>query len=129
MEPLLAIIVAVAGAFGNEALNETARRTVGDLWEAAKKLIVTKYGSSQVPQLMDQMRREPTMSMAEHVAGQLTSLNATNDPEVARVFRELREAATRANSTTHSIHADTINGPGVSYGSVSYGSITINKST
>lgn len=94
MEPLLAIIVAVAGAFRNEALNEGARRTIGDLWEHAKKLIVTKFDASHpVPQLMDEMRRQPTMSAVEHVAAQLTALNVTSDPEVARVFRELAAAA------------------------------------
>ncbi len=46
MEPLLAIIVAVAGAFGNDTLNDTARRTISDLWDVAKKIIVAKFGVS-----------------------------------------------------------------------------------
>ncbi|WP_129775728.1 hypothetical protein [Peristeroidobacter soli] len=94
MEPLLSIIVAVAGAFGNQALEETTRRTIGELWEHAKQIIVTKFGAASLaPQLMDEMRRQPTMSAAEHVAAQLTALNVTNDPEVARVFRELAALA------------------------------------
>lgn len=111
MEPLLAIIVAVAGAFGNEALSETARRTIGDLWEHAKKLIVTKFDAPHlVPQLMDEMRRQPTMSTVEHVAAQLTALNVTSDPEVARVFRELAAAAKSASETTQSAYAGKIEG-------------------
>ncbi len=89
MEPLLAIIVAVAGAFGNEALDGAARRRIGDLWELAKNVIVAKFDTPLVPRLMEEMRRHPTMSTAEHVAAQLTALNVTNDPEVARLFREM----------------------------------------
>ncbi len=33
MGPLLSIIVAVAKAFGNQALEETTRRAIGELWE------------------------------------------------------------------------------------------------
>lgn len=94
MGPLLSIIVAVAKAFGNQALEETTRRAIGELWERAKQIIVTKFGTGHLAsQLMDEMRRAPTMSAAEHVAAQLTALNVTNDPEVARVFRELAALA------------------------------------
>ncbi|MFC4309230.1 hypothetical protein ACFPN2_09075 [Steroidobacter flavus] len=94
MEPLLSIIVAVARVFGHQALDETTRRTIGELWEHAKQIIVTKFGTAHLaPRLMDEMRRQPTMSAAEHVAAQLTALNVTNDPEVARVFRELAALA------------------------------------
>jgi uncharacterized protein (DUF1800 family) len=94
MEPLLSIIVAVARVFGNQAADETTRRTIGELWERAKQIIVTKFGAAHLaPRLMDEMRRTPTMSAAEHVAAQLTASNVTNDPEVARVFRELSALA------------------------------------
>lgn len=110
MEPLLTIIVAVAGAFGNETLSETARRTIGDLWEAAKKIIVVKFGSAHpVPQLMDEMQRRPTPSAVEHVAAQLTALNVTSDPEVARVFRELADAAKRAIGTAQNAYGGAVN--------------------
>jgi nucleotidyltransferase/DNA polymerase involved in DNA repair len=118
MEPLLSIIGVVAQAFGNEALNETARRTIGDLWEAAKKIIVAKFGSHPAPQLMDEMQRRPTPSAAEHVAAQLTALNVTSDPEVARVFRELADAAKRAIGTAPNVRAETVIGSQVSYGPV-----------
>ena len=106
MEPLLAIIVAVAGAFGNESLNDTARRTISDLWEVAKKIIVAKFGeTSPAPQLMAEMQRHPTMSAAEHVAAQLTALNVTSDPEIARIFRALAAAAKATNDTTRDAYA------------------------
>ena len=105
MEPLLAIIVAVAGAFGNESLNDTARRTIGDLWDVAKKIIVAKFGASPVSQLMDEMQRQPTMSAAEHVTAQLTALNVTSDPEIARIFRALAAAAKTTNDTTQDAYA------------------------
>jgi hypothetical protein len=105
MEPLLAIIVAVAGAFGNESLNDTARRTISDLWDVAKKIIVAKFGASPVSQLMDEMQRQPTMSVAEHVTAQLTALNVTSDPEIARIFRALAAAAKMTNDTTRDAYA------------------------
>ena len=109
MEPLLTIIVVVAGAFGNESLSETARRTIGDLWEVAKKIVVAKFDSSHsVPQLMDELQRRPTPSAAEHVAAQLTALNVTSDPEVARVFRELADAAKRAIGTAPNAYGGTV---------------------
>ncbi|HEY5761407.1 MAG TPA: hypothetical protein VIU34_36550 [Steroidobacter sp.] len=105
MEPLLAIVVAVAGAFGNETLNDTARRTISDLWDVAKKIIVAKFGASPASQLMDEMQRQPTMSAAEHVTAQLTALNVTSDPEIARIFRALAAAAKTTNDTTQDEYA------------------------
>lgn len=105
MEPLLAIVMAVAGAFGNDTLNDTTRRKISDLWEVAKQVIVAKFGTnSPAPQLMDEMQRQPTMSVAEHVAAQLTALNVTSDPEIARIFRALAAAANPANDTTPDVY-------------------------
>ena len=106
MEPLLAIVVAVAGAFGNDTLNDTARRTISDLWEVAKKIIVAKFGAtSPASQLMEDMQRQPTMSAAEHVTAQLTALNVTSDPEIARIFRALAAAAKATNETPQNAYA------------------------
>jgi hypothetical protein len=115
----LPIFIQAAATFGNAALSEGAKRTIGEAWDAVKKVVVRKFGAThEAPQLLDQLKTAPTGAAAEQIGAKLAAFSLDADPDIVRALEALSAALkTGAASTTIAI-ADKVYGAQVNHGNI-----------
>lgn len=122
VEYLISVLTQVAGVLGSAALGEVAKRTVGESWDALKRVIVSKYGSSHLaPKLLEDLRARPTASEAERVARELAALKVTDDVDIARAFKTLAATVQIGGGVVNNAYAEEV------IAQFNNGSITINN--
>jgi hypothetical protein len=118
----ISIITAAAAAFGNSAVEELAKRSIGEAWDGVKKAIHQRFGSSsEVPVLMDELRAAPAGSQGStQVVARLAAANLDGDSEVAEPLRRLASVLGRegVKITPVTVNAQKIFGAGVNYGTM-----------
>jgi hypothetical protein len=114
----LPVFIQAAATFGNAALSEGAKRSVGEAWEAVKRAVVRKFGvTHEAPQLLDQLKALPPGVTAEQIGTKLATLSLDSDPDIAHALEAL-SATLKAGSASNTATADKVYGAQVNYGNI-----------
>jgi hypothetical protein len=117
---LTTMLMQAAAAFGNAAVGEAAKRSIGEVWDALKNTVVRKSGTAnEVPKLLDDLRAAPEALQAERVAAYLEPL-LRSDQEVAAVLENLSRVVQSAAITINAPRADKVYGAQIAYGAMTF---------
>jgi len=103
MDPVTLTIVGALGSMAGTALTETAKQATGDAYQALKKIIQHKFGTTQAPALIETLERLPTADpTAQSARSQLAALNLNADTDVSQAAQKLAQVAQLyVNAGTH----------------------------
>jgi hypothetical protein len=115
----LPILLGAATTFGNAALNEGAKRTIGDAWDAVRNAVVRKFGAAHdAPRLLDQLKTPPAGMTADQVGARLMALPLGSDPDITRALEALSAAVKANGAAATNVTAKTVYGAQVNHGQI-----------
>src|ERR1051325_5371063 len=99
----ISLLTTAAAAFGNSAVGEVAKRSIGDAWDGLKRAIQHKLGpSSEVPALLDRLRTNPGSVEGGVLSGRLASANLDTHPKIVAALNRLSDILARLGLGTPS---------------------------
>jgi hypothetical protein len=98
MDPVIPILLQAAATFGNAALGDLAKRSVGEAWDAAVGTIKRRFGAEHpAPALVDGLRNAAGNEVVTGIIRtQLEPYQIGNDIDVQAVVQHLKEVLAQA---------------------------------
>lgn len=119
MDPVVPILIQAAASFGNSALGETAKRTVGLAWDSAVAAIKRRFGADHpAPALVDGLRNAAGNEVLTGVIrDKLTPLHLGHDADVLAAIERLAEVLKQQQpKAVGHLNVDTLQGAGQVFG-------------
>ncbi|QSN63513.1 MULTISPECIES: hypothetical protein [unclassified Caballeronia] len=105
MDLVTAAISSALATFANEAIKESAKKTVASAYDTLKEKIAERFGAkSEVVSVVEEVESlTPTTISSSQAFRTLERLNLEKDNEIAQAARKLEESSKAANVNQRSV--------------------------